>query len=68
MKLEKLKNYALVNYDNGGHWVFESFTPDDYQQVLDNNGGNLVKAKKELKEYWEYKQDSIEAFLSGSGL
>jgi hypothetical protein len=49
----ELEQYALDNYDNGGHWVYETHGNEDYQEVLDANGGDIAKAKASLKEYWE---------------
>lgn len=51
-KIKALEAFALANYENGGHWVYETHESDDYQKRLDAVGGDLEKAKSELKKYW----------------
>ena len=51
--INELEDYALANYSKGGHWVFECFGRDDYQEYLDEAGGDLAAAKAALKRYWE---------------
>jgi phage-related minor tail protein len=52
-KIERLKQHALDNYEEGGHWVAETYSNDDYVEVLDENNGDLEKALKRLRYYWE---------------
>ena len=48
-----LQQYALDNYEEGGHWVYETHEAAEYQEYLDEAGGNIAKAKKLVREYWE---------------
>lgn len=55
-ELETLKQYALDNYDLGGHWIFETFSNSDYAQVLAESQ-SLEAAKKAIREDWELTQE-----------
>ena len=33
--IKELQDFARANYEDGGHWVYESFDCADYQEVLD---------------------------------
>lgn len=48
-----LQQYALDNYEEGGHWVYETHEAADYQGYLDEANGNIAKAKKLVREYWK---------------
>jgi hypothetical protein len=52
-KVSALEQYALDNYEAGGHWVYECFSKDDYTEYLNEANGDLTIAKAELKKYWE---------------
>ena len=54
-KYPELEQYALDNYNQGGHWVYETHGNEDYQEVLEYCGNDIEKAKASLKEYWEFK-------------
>lgn len=48
-----LEAFALKHYEEGGHWVYETYSREDYEEVLADNDGDLAKAKQRLKQYWE---------------
>ena len=48
-----LEQYALDNYEEGGHWVYETHGNRDYQDLLDEVGGDLNKAKEQMRAYWK---------------
>jgi len=48
----ELKKYALANYEEGGHWVAETFSDLDYAEVVFENP-SLQAAKQDLKKIWE---------------
>lgn len=58
-EIKELRQFALANYDAGGHWVVETYDPDDYARVLMRVGahdtlGQLVEsAKNYLRREWE---------------
>ena len=52
-KIQKLEAYALANYEQGGHWVYETHEKSDYQKTLDDVGGDIEAAKEKLRRYWE---------------
>lgn len=54
--IEALKKYALDNYNEGGHWVYETHDDRDYEGLIVATG-SLEDAMKQIKEYWELKQD-----------
>ena len=51
--IKELQDYAAANYEEGGHWVYECYDVADYQEALDEVGGDVVRAKANLKAYWE---------------
>jgi hypothetical protein len=51
--IKLLEQYALDNYEAGGHWVYECFGAEDYDQYLTEANGNLSAAMAALKDYWE---------------
>lgn len=51
--INALEQYALTNYEAGGHWVYECFDVADYMEYLEEAHGDAVKAKAKLKDYWE---------------
>ena len=53
-----LKQYALDNYDAGGHWVAETYSDLDYAEVVFEYS-SLEECKKELKDFWELMVESV---------
>lgn len=53
MSVQALKQFALAHYEEGGHWVYETFDDSDYEQVL-RSFSSLEAAKADLKEHWEW--------------
>jgi len=51
--IKELQDFAHANYEDGGHWVYESFDCADYQEVLDDNKGNMDLCKARLRHHWE---------------
>lgn len=52
-KINQLQEFAIKNYEAGGHWVVECFSQSDYTEYIQKAGGNVQKACKLIKEYWE---------------
>ena len=50
---EALRQYALDNYEEGGHWIYETTDLKDYQEYLDEAGGDLAKAKTLVRDHWK---------------
>jgi hypothetical protein len=50
--IEQLKAYALANYENGGHWVVETFDDRRYIETLAKMNNDVEAAKARLKAYW----------------
>jgi hypothetical protein len=48
-----LRQYALDNYDAGGHWAYETHEDADFQEYLDEANGDMKAAKRALREYWK---------------
>lgn len=61
MSVQALQAYALAHYDEGGHWIYETYTDEEYNCVLVEANGNLANAKAALREEWtllnDYEQD-----------
>ncbi len=51
--IKELQDFARANYEQGGHWVYEAFDCADYQEVLDDNKGDMELCKARLKHHWE---------------
>ena len=51
--LNALEQYALDNYEAGGHWVVECFDKEDYLEIIAEAGCDLVEAKTLLRTHWE---------------
>jgi soluble cytochrome b562 len=51
-EIETLEQYALDHYEDGGHWIYETFSASDYAQAL-AEAGSLQAAKKAIKREWE---------------
>ena len=56
-KIATLEQYALGNYEAGGHWVYECFDKADYAEYLEEAHGDVLAAKAALKKYWELVND-----------
>jgi len=54
---KELEDYAMRNYEAGGHWVVESFEKADYDEYLAQAKGRVNRAKRLLKEFWELKEE-----------
>jgi hypothetical protein len=52
-KVEHLKQYALDHYEEGGHWVYETYSDNDYVEVLNEHSDDLEKALKDIRYHWE---------------
>ena len=48
-----LEQYALSNYDAGGHWIVETYTEEDYEAVLAAAGNDLNAAQTLLRDRWQ---------------
>jgi hypothetical protein len=48
-----LRQYALNNYEAGGHWAYETHEDADFQEYIDDANGNMKAAKRALREYWK---------------
>jgi hypothetical protein len=59
-EIKALEQFALDNYDAGGHWIVETYDPEDYALALLRQGSHetidlLVAAAKEyLRRDWEH--------------
>jgi hypothetical protein len=51
--VKSLELYALSKYEEGGHWVYETYSTDDYMAELQTANGNLDEAKTLLRRYWQ---------------
>jgi hypothetical protein len=49
----QLELYAQDNYEQGGHWVYESFDESDYMEVLESCKWEIAEAKARIKKRWE---------------
>ena len=51
--VEELEQYALDNYEAGGHWVYETYSRAEYVDALECSAYDLDAAKKRIREHWE---------------
>jgi len=51
--IDTLENFALENYEAGGHWVYETHEAIDYQAWLDEANGDVEAAKGLIHQYWD---------------
>lgn len=51
-KIAALEAFALKHYENGGHWVYETYGREDYLDVLRDNDGDVSLAMQNLHDYW----------------
>ena len=54
--VKKIKDWALKNYDKGGHWIVETFTEEE---IL--NDFSSLKSAKEYAKILHNRQREIEA-------
>jgi hypothetical protein len=52
-KIQQLIEFAVDNYEEGGHWIAECWNAADYDKVLEEVGGDVALAKEYLKQQWE---------------
>ena len=52
MSVEALKKFAYERYEEGAHWVVETFSDGDYEEVL-RSFATVDEAKADLQAYWE---------------
>ena len=52
MSIEALKKFAYERYEEGAHWVVETFSDGDYEEVL-RSFATVEEAKADLQAYWE---------------
>ena len=52
-KTEQLIAYATDCYEAGGHWIVECWDAADYNDLLEEVGGDVELAKAALKQQWE---------------
>lgn len=53
LAIAKLREYARLNYDVGGHWVYETFNDGDYLRTYLDCNAVLKTAKQSIREFWE---------------
>lgn len=51
--LRALEQYAVDNYEAGGHWVVECFDRKDYLNIIERTGCDLNEGKVLLRAHWE---------------
>jgi hypothetical protein len=52
-KIQQLQQFAMDNYEAGGHWVVECWDAADYNQVLEDCGGDVEAASAAIQQQWE---------------
>lgn len=55
--VKALKEFALANYEQGGHWIYETYDDADYEAALAEAEGDLERAKAALKDTWTLYQE-----------
>jgi len=58
-EVKALEDYARDHYEEGGHWVYETYDTEDYEKLL-LSVSCIEDAKKQLKDFWELKQGVYE--------
>lgn len=56
-KISQLQQFALDNYELGGHWVYECWDTADYEDVLAKCGGDLEAACGMIQRDWEFTNE-----------
>ena len=67
MSVKALKDYAVANYNDGGHWVYETYDTADYEAILAEAENNVERAKELLKEAWEFTCEREQECAFGDG-
>lgn len=67
MSVQALKDYALANYEAGGHWVYETYDNADYLAIVHEAEGNVERAKELVKEAWEFICEREQECAFGDG-
>ena len=62
-KYPELEQYALDNYKQGGHWVYETHGNEDYQEVLEYCGDDIEKAGEKMSNQVETAMDEMVSLL-----
>ena len=52
-KAQQLEQFALANYEAGGHWIVECWDAADYNDVLDGCFGDVELAKEMIEAWWK---------------
>lgn len=55
--IEQLKQFALDNYEIGGHWIVECWDSADYNNVLDQCDGDVEAARRVMQRDWEFTNE-----------
>ena len=48
-----LEAYALKHYEDGGHWVYETYGREDYLELLGDANWDLNVAIQRMVSYWQ---------------
>jgi len=51
--MNELYQYALDNYEAGGHWIVECWDAADYNDILEECNGDVAAAKLVIRDQWE---------------
>jgi hypothetical protein len=57
VRVKKIKDWCLENYDKGGHWIIETMT----DQEISDNFKSLAEAKRYCKTKQDYSDDICNA-------
>jgi hypothetical protein len=52
-KTQRLIAFATENYEAGGHWIVETWDAADYNDLMEEVGGDVELAKERLQQQWE---------------
>jgi hypothetical protein len=50
---QQLEQFAMANYEAGGHWIVECWDAADYNEVLDGCLGDIELAKEMIQAHWQ---------------
>lgn len=62
-----LEAHALANYEQGGHWVYETYDTADYEAIIAEAEGDLNRAKELLEEAWLFLVERERECAFGDG-
>ncbi len=51
--VKELEQFALAHYEQGGHWIVETWGSVDYECLLRENSNDVELAQAALKREWE---------------